>query len=486
MDLSISKGFKKRLYNCFVISIIFGIVYLISSIILNYFSQKEELTDNNYSTTLYEEWEHSTSTTDGLIHGQEVNGWVLDLSGENYDYSTDADVKIGKDDNAYTNTIDMDVFFESAGEEIILRKRIVVEKNKLYEVSVDIDVDTDDSNLEKYFIRMFADPNSSKNSRWTLLPAVDSSVENTNGAFHNISGSYFSQDTILYIELVCTTTSVTDDSENRVRWGPVLIKLKKCPSSKCKFDACKSPVVPRGKNISTGESWTGTKRDGVLDLPSEAIDGTSYYYKHIPQTCDPDVQNCYDNDCGNCDPGYLYIDKTTEENVGYKTPDDVDGTIKKVDACTGRTYGSIPETGTSVDDTNNEDLGIISGTAKTIANLFTGGFKSAKGLLFVAGGGVQALGGGLYAVFDQESGEATVVDGLGNAQEGGGKVIDGLIEAGKLPVDAVFNIDLKKIGNRDIKDVISDEGAAAESNSSLDSNAEENTGYVPYEASITF
>ena len=137
-------------------------------------------------------------------------------------------------------------------------------------------------------------------------------------------------------------------------------------------------------------------------------------------------------------------------------------------------------------DNADNDQGYIGTTAASIANLFTGGFKSAKGLLFIAGGGVQSLGGGLYALYDQESGEATVVDGLGNAQEGGGKVIDGLIEAGKLPVNAVFNINLKKIGNRDIKDVITDEGTSAQNNQSLDNYAEENTGYVPYQAPINF
>ena len=47
-----------------------------------------------------------------------------------------------------------------------------------------------------------------------------------------------------------------------------------------------------------------------------------------------------------------------------------------------------------------------------------------------------------YGLFDNESGEAVIVDGLANKIEGGENIVKGLVEAGRLPVNAVFNVDL--------------------------------------------
>mgnify|MGYP001409295158 FL=1 len=62
----------------------------------------------------------------------------------------------------------------------------------------------------------------------------------------------------------------------------------------------------------------------------------------------------------------------------------------------------------------------------------------------------------------------------------------GLIEAGRLPVNAIFNIDLKKIGNKNISEVIEESSKDAEGQKVLNTGASENGTYVPYEASITF
>ena len=107
-------------------------------------------------------------------------------------------------------------------------------------------------------------------------------------------------------------------------------------------------------------------------------------------------------------------------------------------------------------------------------------------MLYVAGGSVQALGGGLYSLFDNESGEAVVVNGVGNAVEGGDKIVKGLVEAGRLPVNAVFNVDLKKIGDKNISEVMEESSTDAEGQKASNTGTAENTGYVPYEATISF
>ena len=101
-------------------------------------------------------------------------------------------------------------------------------------------------------------------------------------------------------------------------------------------------------------------------------------------------------------------------------------------------------------------------------------------MLQVAGGSVQALGGGLYSLFDNESGEAVIVDGLANKIEGGENIVKGLIEAGRLPVNAVFNVDLKKIGDKNISEVIEESSKDAEGQKALNTGAGENGGYVEH------
>ena len=90
------------------------------------------------------------------------------------------------------------------------------------------------------------------------------------------------------------------------------------------------------------------------------------------------------------------------------------------------------------------------------------------------------------SLFDNESGEAVIVDGLANKIEGGENIVKGLVEAGRLPVNAVFNVDLKKIGDKNISEGIEESSKDAEGQKAVNTGAGENGGYVPYEASIIF
>ena len=507
IDLTLSKGFKKRLYDFFIIAIVFGIAYYVVSCLYDLFKSKivEGNTNPNYTVALNEEWDtHSHGTS--FSHGEAIGNWVLDSSGGFYDYDQDDNIHI-VEYNSTNKGLSMDTYMDSSGgEEIVVQTSVIVDKDKKYELDaklfIETDHDTTSTNISKYYIRLFDE--NTVNSATSYVRTTDSQVENKakevvsaltytgdildedkvpSDAFYNINGTYQTNSTKLYIELVCKTTSISDET-NRVIWGPIVLRTKKCPSSKCKFDPCKGPQVPGGVNSSTGKSWTGNNDEGSLDLPTIGVDGISYFYKTIPQSCDPDVENCFDTDCNSCESGKLYIDQTSLDNVGYSAPDDSAGTIIKKDRCSGKSYERLDQS--IFDDTIDSGNSVIGNVGKGISNLFTGGFTSAKGLLHVAGGSVQALGGGLYSLFDNESGEAVVVNGVGNTVEGGDKIVNGLVEAGRLPVNAVFNVDLKKIGDKNISEVMEESSTDAEGQNVSNTGAGENTGYVPYQASITF
>ena len=506
IDLTLSKGFKKRLYDFFIIAIAFGIAYYVLTCLYHLFKTKivEGNTNSDYTVVLNEEWDtHLHGKT--FTHGEAIGNWVLDSSGDFYDYDENNNVHI-VEYNGTNKGLSMDTYMDaSGGEEIVVQTSVTVDKDKNYELDarifIETDHDTTSTNISKYYIRLFDE--NSVNSATSYVRTTDSQVENNakgvtlsyssdnildkdtipSNAFYNINGTYYTNSTKLYIELVCKTTSISDET-NRVIWGPIVLRTKKCPSSKCKFDPCKNPQVPVGLNSSTGKSWTGNNYEGSLDLPTIGVDGISYFYKTIPQTCDPDVENCFDTDCNNCESGKLYIDQTSLNNVGYSAPDDSAGTIIKKDSCSGRTYERLDQS--YFNERTNSGNSVIDNVGKGISNLFTGGFTSAKGLLYVAGGSVQALGGGLYSLFDNESGEAVVVNGVGNAVEGGDKIVKGLVEAGRLPVNAVFNVDLKKIGDKNISEVMEESSTDAEGQKASNTGTAENTGYVPYEATISF
>ena len=506
IDLTLSKGFKKRLYDFFIIAIAFGIAYYVLTCLYYLFKSKivEGNTNPDYTVVLNEEWDtHLHGKT--FTHGEAIGNWVLDCSGDFYDYGENNNIHI-VEYNETNKGLAMDTYMDaSGGEEIVVQTSVTVDKDKNYELDarifIETDHDTTSTNISKYYIRLFDE--NSVNSATSYVRTTDSQVENNakgvtlsyssgnildvdqvpSNAFYNINGTYYTNSTKLYIELVCKTTSISDET-NRVIWGPIVLRTKKCPSSKCKFDPCKGPQVPGGVNSSTGKSWTGNNYEGSLDLPTIGVDGISYFYRTIPQTCDPDVENCFDTDCNNCESGTLYIDQTSLSNVGYSAPDDSVGTIIKKHTCSGKTYERLDQSYFNEETASGNS--VIGNVGKGISNLFTGGYTSSKGLLQVAGGSVQALGGGLYSLFDNESGEAVIVDGLANKIEGGENIVKGLVEAGRLPVNAVFNVDLKKIGDKNISEVIEESSKDAEGQKALNTGAGENGGYVPYEASIIF
>lgn len=506
IDLTLSRGFKKRLYDFFIIAIVFGIAYYVVSCMYDMFKSKivEGNTNQDYTMVLNEEWDtndHGTS----FSHGQAIGNWVLDCSGEFYDYGENNNIHIVKY-NGTNKGLAMNTYMDSSGgEEIVAQTSVTVDKDKIYEVDADIFIETDhktvSTDLLKYQIRLFDEDNLSlksshnrrvdsqveHNAKRVNLTSTDNILDEDKvplDAFYTINGTHYANSTKLYIELVCKTTSIATD-ENRVIWGRIRLRTKKCPSSKCTFNPCKGRQIPGGLNSSTGKPWTGNNYESSLDLPSIAVDGTSYFYKLIPQTCDPDVANCaYDTECRSCESGKEYIDPISLDIVGYSAPDDTGGTIIKKDGCSDRDIEQLDQS--IFNDATASGNSVIGNVGKGISNLFTGGYTSSKGLLQVAGGSVQALGGGLYSLFDNESGEAVIVDGLANNIEGGENIVKGLVEAGRLPVNAVFNVDLKKIGNKNISEVIEESSKDAEGQKALNTGAGENGGYVPYEASIIF
>ena len=510
IDLTLSKGFKKRLYDFFIIAIAFGIAYYVLTCLYDLFKSKivEGNTNPDYTVVLNEEWDtHLHGKT--FTHGEAIGNWVLDCSGDFYDYGENNNVHI-VEYNGTNKGLAMDTYMDaSGGEEIVVQTSVTVDKDKNYELDarifIETDHDTTSTNISKYYIRLFDE--NSVNSATSYVRTTDSGVEKKaetvtlsyssdnilvddtipSDAFYNINGTYYTNSTKLYIELVCKTTSIATE-KNRVVWGPIVLRTKKCPSSKCKFDPCKGPQVPGGVNSSTGKSWTGNNYGGSLDLPTIGVDGISYFYKTIPQSCDPDVENCFDTDCNSCESGKLYMDQTSLNNVGYSAPDDSTGTIIKKDTCSGIPYEKLDQSSFEEKKDNTDSGSGYDYASKVISGLFTGIFTSAKGLLYITGGSIQALGGGFYSIYDNESGEAVVVDGLGNAVEGGDKIVKGLIEAGKLPVDAIFNVNLKKIGDKSLKELIEESGdnEEGEGEGGGESNSGSNAGYVPYEATISF
>ena len=94
------------------------------------------------------------------------------------------------------------------------------------------------------------------------------------------------------------------------------------------------------------------------------------------------------------------------------------------------------------------------------------------------GGIIQALGGGIYAVYDYDTGKANVVSGSGTSVAGAENIINGLVEAGRIPTNAIFGVVGANLVSGDLekKAEISE---TSESNSIPKPNIP-----LPYEASL--
>ena len=240
IDLTLSKGFKKRLYDFFIIAITFGIAYYVVSCLYDIFKSKivEGNTNQDYTVVLNEEWDTHLHGKK-FAHGEAIGNWVLDSSGDFYDYDEDDNIHI-VEYNGTNKGLSMDTYMDaSGGEEIVVQTSVTVDKDKNYELDarifIETDHDTTTTNISKYYIRLFDE--NSVNSATSYVRTTDSQVENNakgvtlsyssdnildadtipSNAFYNINGTYYTNSTKLYIELVCKTTSISDETNKKVK-----------------------------------------------------------------------------------------------------------------------------------------------------------------------------------------------------------------------------------------------------------------------------
>ena len=352
---------------------------------------------------------------------------------------------------------------------IILKKTVSLTKDMQYRISTMVNIGDDVLANNLHYI------NINGNSIEKIVPSVNSS---SNG-FYEIQHDFTATTDSMNIELISEMTS-KGTKEKPVIWKEVQLTYRECDTTKCEFKPCGS--------ISNPSGYTGNKRDGLLELPDETIDGVSYYYKYINHMCKDDAKDCYDDStCGSCLPGKLLIDKESHTRVGYLEPQD---DVKKsypdcdeVSSSRGGASNSSSGSGSSSSSSTSSSTstsGVIGSTVDAVSNIAGGGLQSVGGAASILGGMVQSLGGGIYAVYDYETGKANVVNGAGTTISGAENIVNGLVEAGRIPANALFGaVGVNLVGgNMDEKAKISSDEAS--------SNNSKQGLPVPYEQSIKF
>ena len=243
------------------------------------------------------------------------------------------------------------------------------------------------------------------------------------------------------IELISEMTSKGDKTK-QIRWKEVQLTHEICDTAKCEFKPCGNAVSPMG--------YTGNVENGVMDLPQDTVESSTYYYKHINHSCKDGATDCYQaSSCGSCLPGKMLIDKNSRSVSGYMEPGS--SVVKPYPECEISDDPALPSdywdsaAGSYMDNNNNNNNNnsskldsVVGTTVDAVSNVGAGGFTSIGGAASMLGGMFQALGGGMYAIYDYDTGKANVVSGTGTTVDGAENIINGLIEAGRIPTTAIF------------------------------------------------
>ena len=187
---------------------------------------------------------------------------------------------------------------------ISIKKNIKVTEDIKYKITTRVHIGDDDINENLHYIVI------SGRQRKTIYPDVNS--RDFNG-YYKIEEEFLADARRLNIELISEVTSNVGKTKP-VKWKEVIISYKECDREKCTFKPCdKSPSIPHG--------YSGNFKYGTLDLPTKKIGVNRYYYKYIHHKCKEDAEDCDDDEnCGNCQPGKLLMDRSTKKNIGYLWP----------------------------------------------------------------------------------------------------------------------------------------------------------------------
>ncbi len=430
MKFSFSKDFQKKAINLFMVILFLLVFSLILDCIMKYLPFKEPFTPASQNANGFPENWTEEFEIDVDKDSDTMGGWSFETDGSMVEINPSIDTSNGN--YVYTS------YSESESGQIRLSKEITVVKNVTYDFKTTIHLGGDKEDDELHYVLLSDDTDLTDSNKSKLLPISNSQG---NDGFIEIEGSYYTNSDNLAIELI-SNISDKGESDKQIKWSNIELTRVGCDTTNCGFNKCKNPETPPG--------YTGNNTGSGLDLPTQTIDNVSYYYKNIYPTCKPgdsqDVSTCYSkSNCGNCIPGRLYLNKTTFDPVKYWAPEFNENTYETYNSedCVIEpgSQGTLDNTGI---ETRNNDIdyrnmdGVIGWMADAIGGVAQGAVQSGSGALSVAGGTVQALGGGLYAIYDPATGRANVISGAGTTVAGAEEIVNGLVTAGKLPVNTLF------------------------------------------------
>ena len=452
MKFSFSKDFQKKAMNLLIIVVFLLVLSFVLDCFMKYLPFKESYTNINASG--FPEYWSEEYEIDVDMDSDAMEGWSFETDGSMVEISPSIDKSNGN--YVYTS------YSETESGQIRFSKEIEVTKNVTYDFSTRIHIGGDDEDEQLHYVLLSEDAGLTDSNKETLYTTSNSK---DNDGFIKIEGSYYTNSDNLAIELV-STISDKGDPDKQIKWDSIQLTKVGCDKDNCVFNKCSNSVNPNG--------YTGNNTGSGLDLPTETIDSVSYYYKNIYPTCKnsediQDVSRCFpQSNCGNCIPGKIYLDKTSYDAVKYWAPSTNETAYEtwKPEDCViepgsqGTVWGTGIETRDDNTDYRNTD-GVIGWMADSLGGVVRGAVESGAGALSVAGGTIQAVGGGLYAIYDPATGRANVISGGKTFYDGGEEIISGLVTAGKLPVNTLFGaVDATLISKDDL--IEADNAATAE------------------------
>ena len=490
MGISITKNLKDKIFKLGCILLFLFIFSVLLDIILNFIPFKSTIYENyvnmNSVAGFPEVW--SNSESDGilsLLDAASTNSWVFDISDytsnstSNNSLYNDIDISanVNKNKSEYSYFSDAPDGTDIPSDQvsyIILGKDITLTRDIKYKLKTYVNIGNDALGKNSHYVKLY---DSSLATNETIYP--DASTKNDIASnFYTIEHDFIATSTNMRIELVSEMRNFNSD-RNRVIWKQVDLTFGECDTTKCEFKACGGVNNPMG--------YTGNFQNGILDLPEENINNVSYYYKYINHSCKSGSSDCYANTtCAPCLPGKLLLDKNTRVNIGYAEPGG--STMMNYPDCS-ETNASLPsdffdesdlsfnqETTTATSDATGDPITLTS----VVENVASGGLQSIFGSASVLGGMFQSLGGGLYAIYDYDTGRANVVNGAGTTVAGAENIVAGLIDAGRLPTNALFGAVGVDLVQGDIEEKAKMSESEVQSNNSLQGLPQ------PYVQSISF
>ena len=459
MKFSFSKDFQKKAINLLIIIVFLLALSFMLDCFMKYLPFKEAFTPASQNANGFPENWSEEFEIDVDKDSDSMGGWTFETDGSMVEINPSIDTSNGN--YVYTS------YSDNESGQIRLSKEITVVKNVTYDFKTTVHLGGDSEDNELHYVLLSEDSDLTDSNKTKMLPISNSEG---NDGFIEIEGSYYTNSDTLAIELV-SNISDKGESDKEIKWSTVEITRVGCDTTNCGFNKCKNSETPPG--------YTGNNTGSGLDLPTETINNVSYYYKNIYPTCKSgdyeDISSCYSqSNCGNCVPGKLYLNKTTYDPVMYWAPEFNENTYEtwKPEDCVveAGSQGTVDGTGIETRDDNtdyrNTD-GVVGWMADAIGGVARGAVESGIGALTVAGGTVQALGGGIYAIYDPTTGRANVVSGAGTTVAGAEGIISGLVTAGKLPVNTLFGaVDANLISKEDL--IAADNAATADAASTSD------------------